>query len=270
MLSYLSAKSTIVSEQKEQLVSKDLVHVQYNEYCLSNKVCRTDFIKNLPYLVPGLNFKSHTKGPARATGVKGGKMTSCGKDGQTYSLQAQGRPHTVVPHGIDNKTYQVVQTIDSGTFFTTSTTVNTYGSVNFTVNSIDQITQLAAVFDQYRIDLVECWLENLNQETTNSHYVSVIDYDDSNALTVYQTANDYQNAVDSGIQIGHYRRFVPHVAVAAYSGSFASFMNVTAPWIDCSSLTVQHYGLKVAAQPTQVASTITCCYRLTVSFRNLR
>jgi hypothetical protein len=243
-------------------------HEIYTQAVIDKKLSLAEYISQLPFMVRGLN----NKGSRMASHTRSSKTTLVprSKDGTCFSLQSEHPPATAIPSAVNDKPYNIVQTIDANTLVTTSTSVNTYGATNFTVNAIDQITQLAGVFDQYKINEVEVWLENLNQETTNSHYITCLDFDDSNALTVYQSANDYQNAVDSGVQIGHYRRFVPHIAVAAYSGTFVSFENQVAPWIDCSSLTVQHYGLKVAVQPTQVASSITMRYRLSVSFRNVR
>jgi len=68
----------------------------------------------------------------------------------------------------------------------------------------------------------------------------------------------------------HYRKFIPHVAVASYSGTFTSFTNEVAPWIDIASPSVQHYGLKTACTPTTAVVQYTARARLSVSFRNVR
>jgi hypothetical protein len=270
MLKYLSSPSAVddfstLKPAKSLFVDRN----SYDKECIDMKVGRPDYLANLPFIIAGFNNKGKSSG-RKSSGIRTSRQKWPGTDGTTYSILSQAPPHTTIPRGIDNANYSIVQMQPQQTFFTTSTTVTTFGATYFVVNNVDQITQLAAIFDQYRVDMIEVWMENFNQETTNSQIISVIDYDDANSLATWGQANDYQNAVVTAAGIGHYRRFVPHVAIASYSGSFASFTNVAAPWIDCSSLTVQHYGVKAAAQASSVVSTITIRPRFHLSFRNVR
>jgi len=98
---------------------------------------------------------------------------------------------------------------------------------------------------------------------------SVIDYDD--ALGVAQAGLlEYQNALSAPGTNGHYRVFVPHCAIAAYGGTFSQFSNVPAPWIDCASTGVLHYGFKSTCSVTSVALTWDLTWRIKVEFRNVR
>jgi hypothetical protein len=185
-------------------------------------------------------------------------------------------PYTKLPRSIGNKDYRIVQSVDYNTglsntpLVTSSTSAATYAAKYFTIGDLDQVNTLAAFFDQYRIDLIEVWIECATPGTYNTHFVSVIDFDDANVLTTYPSAADYQNAVDTSINISHYRAFVPHIAVASYSGSFISYQNVTAPWIDYASSGVQHYGIKVAVATTVAVQTFNIRARFHVSNRNVR
>jgi hypothetical protein len=82
-------------------------------------------------------------------------------------------------------------------------------------------------------------------------YYTVLDFDDSTALTSVAAAQDYSTCVTSPQSCGQYRHFKPRVAMAVYAPSaFTSFGNISAPWIDTSSSNVAHYGVKVACTPT--------------------
>jgi len=133
---------------------------------------------------------------------------------------------------------------------------------------------LGQIFDQYRIDEIEEWIfPSLIGNTTQAFsglLATVVDYDDATVLSTYAQAEDYTNCVHGPASEGHYRRFQPHVAIAAYSGTFTSFSNVVAPWIDLASPSVQHYGLKAAVQPSGVAMGYSTVTRIHVSFRNVR
>jgi len=171
--------------------------------------------------------------------------------------------------------YKFTQYINIGTS-TASTTISTSSAYNFSLNQVDQVSQLTAVFDQYRIDEIEFWLwPKLGAEVASATadqgiLASVIDYDDSNLLGSLTAALDYVNVLVSSGRDGHYRRFKPHVAIAAYSGSFSSFANETSPWLDAASPSVQHYGVKTVWTACDAAYSQSIQARLHLSFRNIR
>jgi hypothetical protein len=122
------------------------------------------------------------------------------------------------------------------------------------------ISALQALFDQYRIVGVEVLIVPQSNfvaaaaTATAGMMHSVVDYDDATPLANEQNALDYQNCLTSSASDGHFRKFVPHAAVAAYSGAFTSFTNVESPWIDAAYPSVQHYGLKVVNTTASVAT----------------
>jgi len=192
-------------------------------------------------------------------------------DGQTFTLEM------ALPASTRTAESRIFTTQQSGIFasaFTTSTSTPTFGATAFNLQNVDQYFALAAVFDQYRLSDIEVWLvpqvsESVSSAAGTLH--SVIDLDDSVALTSVSQFGDYSNAVFTPIKTGHYRHFQPHVAIAAYSGTFASFANVPSPWIDTNSSTVQHYGIKYGSTITTVlAVSFDIYYRFKLEFRNIR
>jgi len=195
------------------------------------------------------------------------------RDGLLYN--STGRPQRwVVP--ANNAVFRFVQSYETSAFASSSATVTTYTASIFTVNFLDQITSLTGVFDQYKIEMVEVWLTPrcsvvIDNATANmGTFHTVIDYDDNNLLTTIGQALDYTNVVVSSGSAGHYRRFVPHIAVAAYSGTFTSFANETAPWIDAASPSVAHYGMKTAWTVTDIVYSYDLQVRLHSAWRNIR
>jgi len=227
------------------------------------------------------------KPKGRTSSIAGGKRSTAGKGNKSLGLNgrsmpkdgllynATGRPQRwVVP--ADNGVFRFVQSYETSAFATSSATVSTYTASIFSVNFLDQISSLVAVFDQYKIEMVECWLTprvssvNANTGVNTGTFHTVIDYDDNNLLTTIGQALDYINVVISAGITGHYRRFVPHIAVAAYSGTFTSFANETAPWIDAASPSVAHYGMKTAWTTTDIVYSYDLQVRLHSAWRNVR
>jgi len=197
-------------------------------------------------------------------------LVESGKDAMNWSILSGTRPSTTIPLSCQNKPYSVVQSQNAGTIVTTSTTVPTFGVLYFTIGGLDQVSTFGALFDQYKINQVEVWVLPLVTTTVNASYATVLDFDDGNNLTTYAQALDYTNVQETMISQGQRRKFIPHVAVATYNGSFAGYANEKSPWLDMSSTSIQHYGLKIAAQQSSAAITINVTYRLHCSFRNLR
>jgi len=176
------------------------------------------------------------------------------------------------PVGNGNAVFKLTQEVLSSGAFVTSATLATFNAFAFSVSALDQISPLVALFDQYRIDLIELWFsaEGSAAATATGNFATVIDYDDFNVLSTYAQALDYVNVVSTMMGVSHYRKFVPHIAMAAYSGAFTSFANVTSPWIDAASPSVQHFGVKVAATVTSAVVSYDLTYRLHTSWRNVR
>jgi hypothetical protein len=128
------------------------------------------------------------------------------------------------------------------------------------LSSFPNVTEYTNAFDQYRIDQLEVWLELVgNQDAALGTLVTAVDLDDANVPTGPTQIQDKQGALVGSGAAMRYHRWVPHVAVAEYSGAFTSYGNVPATWIDTASPGVLHWGFKTAAAAYTVAS-----YNLTV------
>jgi hypothetical protein len=122
-------------------------------------------------------------------------------------------------------------------------------------------------WDQYKIKAIRFSIRPQNnavQLVTNSTTTvvplyCVIDYDDATALASVAAAEAYSTCISLSAGESCERLFQPRMAVAAYSGAFASFANMADQWIDANSTNVQHYGVKLyipggAAGQTQLQS----------------
>lgn len=215
-----------------------------------------------------------------ANGVKGKK-----KKGKTSKLKIfrdgivfnnTGRPPLIRPPA-NNAEFRFVQSYEVFGWHTASNAAATFIGQYFTASSLDQISALTSVFDQYKIERIEVWIipristvaSNAGANTGLFH--TVIDFDDATALTTLGQALDYTNCTMSSGSDGHYRTWVPHAAVASYSGAFTSYANVEAPWIDAVSTSVQHYGIKTAWSTCDLNTyTMDLVVRLHTAWRNIR
>lgn len=156
-----------------------------------------------------------------------------------------------LPTSVSN-TYRSIHTRVLTQFIAQSASVpqaNTFQGV--VQNLVSDYTSWASVFDQYRIHGLEIYLEpwsnsQLSTATLASGKLyTCIDYDDTIPLSSVAEAVAYDNCIVSQNYDRQRRCFRPRIAVAAYgSGAFTSYANAEAPWIDCSSGNVEHYGLK--------------------------
>ncbi len=166
--------------------------------------------------------------------------------------------------------HTIWQSLDTS-LVSTSTTLPTFASSYFVVNSMSDYASWSAVFDQYRITMIEAYVTatsvNLSSTTTFGQYTTAVDLDDANTPTALGDLQHYTSSVETNLLVPHYHRWVPTFSVAAYSGAFTSYSQGYG-WLDCGSPNIQHYGLKVACTntPAQVMNML-IRFRLHVSFR---
>jgi len=195
-----------------------------------------------------------------------------GKSDRVFSVQAEGycRPGRI----LQTQVYTFQQDAFVPAFLTSSSTLEVDDAISFTLAGINNVTSFTNIFDQYRIAGLEVWLTpritvtNTASENTGTLW-STIDYDDANS-TLISYLQEYENALFGPGTLSHYRKFVPHAAVAAFSGTFTSYANVEAPWIDSVSTAVQHYGFKAGITVTDAAYVFDLTVRYTLQFRNTR
>jgi len=152
-------------------------------------------------------------------------------------------------------------------FLATSTITNATASSQFSLSNFLGSTALTSVFDQYKFEQVEVWLEPTAAQgsTVFANLITAVDLDDASVPTA--AISDRQGALQGYGGAGRYHKWVPHMAVAVYSGTFTSFANERAGWIDSASPNVQHYGFKSFAVSTPVIVKYDLTVRAVISFR---
>lgn len=131
-------------------------------------------------------------------------------------------------------------------------TSNQAGSYYSTLSGLQNSSSYIAVFDQYKYEYIRIELKPTanalglytSSTTSLSPLYLVIDYDNATNLTGISAAQQYDNCMILEAHESASRAICPRMAVAAYSGSFASYANAQSGWVDCSSNTVQFYGFK--------------------------
>jgi len=194
-------------------------------------------------------------------------------DSQNWNANSERPPRFDQVNLRDNKVYTIVQqTVNRAQLVgngTTPTTLQVFSRISDLPNS----SHYLSIFDQYKIAQVEIWLQPgaSSNITTSTTVYSVIDYDDANALISESNALEYQNVMFYPENIGHYRRYIPHIATSVYTGvtPFSGFKNTKADWIDSASSTVEHFGFKAYMSAAPATVSFDLLVRQTVQFRNV-
>jgi hypothetical protein len=186
--------------------------------------------------------------------------------GKVFDITGVNRP---MPQLIgSNQIYRAILS-QAGSPFSTNTSTPTYYATSLTLGTLASYSEYVGLFDQYRIKEVEVWIEPNQAATTVASpiWYSAIDLDDSTTPAAIAVVAGKQTATASSTESGHYHRFKPHVAVAEYSGTFTSYGNIPAGWIDSGSPGVEHFGVKVAIPADGVSRGFSFTYRALVEFR---
>jgi len=130
---------------------------------------------------------------------------------------------------------------------------------SFQLSDLPSSSEFTTLFDQYMIKKVElAFIPVANAialtGSCSGQLTTVIDYDDANALATEGIAFQYESAQSTPVWQPNKRVVIPRIATAAYSGTFTSFANSRAQWIDSGSPSVQHYGIKAVCPPASGAA----------------
>ncbi len=195
-----------------------------------------------------------------------------GISGSVWNLASESFPAMPIPKSLTApNVLKFSRMVNTGTVLTTSVTLPTFASLNFTLNDLPEVASFQTLFDQYKIDLVEVWIYasyGLSDVPEAGQLLSVVDFDDSTNLGSVNAGFDYDNVIVGSLLNGHYRKFEPRAAIAAYSGAFTSYAQTDSnTWLDMASSTIQYYGVKLAAPATATALTIKAIARYHFSCR---
>jgi hypothetical protein len=148
----------------------------------------------------------------------------------------------------------------------------TNGAINFQGSLAPGFSDLSGAFDEYRMRAVTLTISpvaNTYQVPSGGNNTprlyTVIDFDDSIAPLTIAYLQQYGTCIVAPPSCGVIRSLCPHVANAVYSGAFTSFGNMEAPWIDCASPSVQHYGVKYAIEAGIVGQNVLQSYTFDVT-----
>jgi hypothetical protein len=201
-------------------------------------------------------------------------------DTQIWNVDSGYPPRFGHNNKFDGKIHNITQFSGHQAAFATNSTTPSFYSTQFNLNYLNQVASFQAIFDQYRIMEIEVWIHPEGSPSGTAltgvyqgSLYTVIDYDDSNALTSTAQATQYENCTVTPLQTcGVYRKFRPHQAAATYQGTFAGFQNEVSTWNDVAYPAIQHYGLKLAADPTPTAGAVQYVIdtRVWVQFRNIQ
>jgi hypothetical protein len=134
--------------------------------------------------------------------------------------------------------------------------VDTLGSFQFTLSTVNGQSQLCQSFDSYKIEFVECIFRpvyNMMAVSSNATVITpllytAIDLDDNSNPASLGALLEYGTCSESNFDKSVTRSFRPRVAKALYDGSVFTSYGMDTPWIDCNSNTVKHFGIKYGIQ----------------------
>jgi hypothetical protein len=163
----------------------------------------------------------------------------------------------------------------------TATATGAGGALAFTLNSVATSSDFTSLFDQYRmVNAVVKFVPlaaPLGQSTSSTNFpviYTAIDPDDSTTPASQADLEQYETlqVVPNGQPFQ--RSLTPKAALAAYSGVFTSFAQAPQRmWMDCSSDSIQFYGLKWFVPSITTAGTFNLYaieIALTMEFRHPR
>jgi len=159
----------------------------------------------------------------------------------------------------------------------TQVVAESFGGIAGTLSAVNDASSLTGVFDQYRITGIEILFKcTLGEQMTaeSGSLVTVLDFDDSTALSSLAQALDYSSSIVTKARENHRRCFKPRVAPAIFaSGAFSGYGSSVNQWLNSASTTIAHYGVKWALDPYSsagAAMVITPYITLQLEFRASR
>lgn len=174
-----------------------------------------------------------------------------------------------------------------GALIRQSSSSDVFASWAFALADIPNISSIAALFDQYRIDEIQFRLRSRNPGVWQANQASpnyattspllVIDRDDNTAPTTLLELQQYDNCQCLSAQDSIDVIFEPSITPSVFSGGAFSGYAVDDSgkyWLDVANTGIPHYGIKVG-MPALVATTtsrydwdVEAVYK--VSFLNVR
>lgn len=175
-----------------------------------------------------------------------------------------------VPKHIQNQTFWHREIVDNSGF-TTSTTVETLGTIRFQLSDLGGLSGLTDVFDQYFLAMVEVQLIPTNNiaATNVGLLITAIDYDSQTAPASITALSQYSSARQTKGSVGQTRIVYPMINSPSQSTASAVLTGGvnTRSWIDCAYDTTAHFGLSYGINATSTVTTYQIRCRYWICFR---
>ncbi len=173
-------------------------------------------------------------------------------------------------HPSDNALFRCTRIKRYDAFLVSSTSVDTTGSLQFTLGDLPGTSDVTSLFDVYRIVAIEVWIiprfsTNTDRSFNPGLLGTAVDYDGGTAT--YDDLAQYPNAMISSGLDGHYRSWAPGVLTTSAA---SNVILTTSPWIDCANTSIAHHGLNYAINPTSLALTFDRIDRYHLEFKRVR
>jgi len=139
--------------------------------------------------------------------------------------------------------YSFIVSVSGSTISVVSTGAPTAGGLSFSLNTLSQSSSFTGLFDRYRILNIQVQFNPTLTGNLTVPITTAIDYDDAATPTTEIAQRETALTVPTSRYFE--RSFTPRIAVAAYSGTFTGYANMSSKqWLDASSTGIQYYGLK--------------------------
>lgn len=151
----------------------------------------------------------------------------------------------------------------------------TYGAFLFRLSNVPNSSEFTSLFDQYKINAVSCTFypqqtsidTHIAPAVQNVRMLTAIDFNDSDPPLSVDTLRQYDNVEVHGTT----EQFTVYIANPKFADTTGSLRT---GYINTSSPSTVHYGLKYACEPLAPGSTGTYTYRVETvyyfSFKNAK
>jgi len=172
------------------------------------------------------------------------------------------------PKQIGNQIYWVKENVL--TTFNTSTSTYVENNWAFTLTGLNDYSNLTSVFDQYCIYSVAASfsVDGLSPVGVSISLLTALDFDNVAAVGPVGIAG-FSNCSETliGPSSSLVRYVKPCIALAAYTGTFTGYATQRC-WLNCSSPSILHYGLRSVGLQTNASFTVRVVFEYVVGFRN--
>jgi hypothetical protein len=170
-------------------------------------------------------------------------------------------------------TFTTIHTVRFPAWITSSTLVPVAVAQAFSLDQLDDFKAYTTIFDEYKIEGVEAMISPLVDVApivgqSTGMLASVVDTDDAVPLTTFAESGHYTNCITTTGNYSHLRSIRPKFSRALYSSALVTGYGSSVGWLDSSSPSVPHYGLKAIWSTTSAPIQADLVVRYLIAFRH--